>query len=329
MTTINRVSLSEMLEETGMPALGYSQPDNDRILVLEGLDRETEKTVLGHEFEHMSKGEEGPFWEVAIPAIASVAGGLLGAKGSKDAAKASERAQMEGIRAQEEATDLGLYMNLPGINTANVARSTLASLLGLNVPGVSTGGGGQQLTGGIPFQGGGALGNLNLGGGAAGNQFFSGRRGNILGQLQTPGTEPVDDLQAYLESTPGYQFQSQQGQKAILANARALGLGESGGTAAQLGDWVAQGVAGPAWTEHLNRLASLANTQQTQTAGSNVQLGGIGVADAFNRLGQSQAAGKFGASQAWGDAIGDLGSILGEVDWGDVFGSKSTSTASK
>ena len=78
MTTVTRVSLAEMINETGIPALGYSRPQDDEILLVDGLPKAQEREVLAHEAEHISKGEEGPFLKKLVSAAAPIVGGILG-----------------------------------------------------------------------------------------------------------------------------------------------------------------------------------------------------------------------------------------------------------
>lgn len=76
---VQYVSRSTMIDETGMDALGYTQPHKERILIQKGLDKDTEHEVRKHEWEHAKKGEEGPFWGAII-------GSVIGALGAKSAA---------------------------------------------------------------------------------------------------------------------------------------------------------------------------------------------------------------------------------------------------
>lgn len=137
---VKRVSLAEMLAETGTPALGYSQPQKNRILIQDGLPKSVHNEVMAHEWEHMSRGEEGPFaWvPAAIGAVGSIAGGILGSKGAEKAADTSAAASREATAENKRQFNLGLLasllLNAPAINTGNQARSRYAGLLGLNTP---------------------------------------------------------------------------------------------------------------------------------------------------------------------------------------------------
>ena len=89
MTQVKRVSLAEMLEETGTPALGYSKPQKNTIYIRDGMPKGLENEVMAHEYDHMSRGEEGPFDPISALAVGgSLVSGFLGAKGAKDAARA-------------------------------------------------------------------------------------------------------------------------------------------------------------------------------------------------------------------------------------------------
>jgi len=81
--------------------LGYSQPDNDRILLRKGMPNKLAKIVKAHEFEHIQNGEEGPFaWGAVLGGLAS---GLLGSHSSRKASSAQQR-------AAKEANELQKYM---------------------------------------------------------------------------------------------------------------------------------------------------------------------------------------------------------------------------
>jgi len=140
MTQVRRVSLPEMLAETGMPALGYSRPQDDEILLVEGLPKGVEREVLGHEAAHISKGQEGPFLGSVLKFAAPIVGGIIGSRGSKSAAKTSANAQREAAALASRDARLSLLtnilMNTPAINTGNAARSQLAGMLGVQSPAV-------------------------------------------------------------------------------------------------------------------------------------------------------------------------------------------------
>lgn len=77
MTQIQHISAKEMARRTGVRnALGYTYPDKNLILLRKGLKGKLKRTVLDHEMEHLSKGEEGPF------DLSSITGALAGSGGN-------------------------------------------------------------------------------------------------------------------------------------------------------------------------------------------------------------------------------------------------------
>lgn len=87
---VEYVSRSRMIDETGMDALGYTQPHKERILIQKGLDKDTEHEVRKHEWDHAKKGEEGPFW-------GPILGGLIGALGARSAADAQAQSTQSAL----------------------------------------------------------------------------------------------------------------------------------------------------------------------------------------------------------------------------------------
>jgi len=71
-----------------------------------------------------------------------------------------------------------------------------------------------------------------------------------------------NNLAMPLEQTPGYQWQQQQAQRAVLANAAANRNVNSGTTLRALQDR-AQGIAGTTYGDYMNRLAALSGIGQT------------------------------------------------------------------
>ena len=113
------------------------------------------------------------------------------------------------------------------------------------------------------------------------------------------------------QKTPGYDFQLQEGQKAIDRAASASGRLHSGATV-KAGQRFAQGLADQSYNNHLNRLASLAGAGQVATgtavnlgqsnanALSNLQLQkGNAQASSFNAIGGA-------ANNAFDNTIGGL-----------------------
>src|SRR5574343_236146 len=65
----------------------------------------------------------------------SLTGGLIGTDAASDAAKTSAKGAEAGIAEQRRQFDTTLQLQAPMINTGNAARSLLASIMGLSVPG--------------------------------------------------------------------------------------------------------------------------------------------------------------------------------------------------
>lgn len=95
---VQYVSRSKMIDETGMDALGYTQPHKERILIQKGLDKDTEHEVRKHEWEHAKKGEEGPFWGPLL-------GGLVSAIGARSAADAQSRSTQSALDFERQRYD--------------------------------------------------------------------------------------------------------------------------------------------------------------------------------------------------------------------------------
>jgi len=337
MTEVKRISLVDMIEETGMPALGYSRPQEDEILLVDGLPKPLEKEVMAHEHDHIAAGEEGPFIGALIGAGASLFGAKKAGDAAGDAAAASERGTMAGIaenrRQFDTSTLVNLLMNMPSINTGNVARSQLAGMLGLEVPGVDYGsyaglfnkgsGGGKSWSGnsdGTPGSDFKAWLNSKR------NQASGGGGSSGLGRafrgLEAPASQ-MTDPSAVIERTPGYEFVKNQGVKSIMNNSRALGLGKSGMTAGNVGEFVGNSVALPFYSDYMNRIASLAGAGTSTSANTSANIGAAATNSGAMNAGLMQNAadtrasgilGKAGAYQAGLNSIADVA--------GDYFGGK-------
>lgn len=144
---------------------------------------------------------------------------------------------------------------------------------------------------------------------------------DAFSQLSAPGSTavaPKDQLER-VANTPGYQFALDQGNKAIMGNASALGLRQAGVTAQDVGNFTAQGIAFPAFQDYMNRLTGLAGGAQTASTGLGNTVGQLGInngqiqAQLAQNAGNAQAAGALGQAGQWQKAIGGIGSILGDI----------------
>lgn len=132
--------------------------------------------------------------------------------------------------------------------------------------------------------------------------------------LTSPLLSPISVSEQTLQTTPGYQFNLQQGLKSVQNSAAARGLGVSG-AALKGADTYATGLADSTYqnqfnnaqtnqTNQFNRLLGL--TQLGQTSAAGVGSAGIttgqGVASSQLSGGQAAAAGTLGAGNALSSA---------------------------
>jgi hypothetical protein len=103
MTALRYVTKKQMIDETGMDTLGYAKPKNGLILIRKGLDKKTEHEVRAHEFEHIKKGEEGPFGIPGAIIGASLISGFMGGNAANKQAKVG-KSQVAESRRQFDIT---------------------------------------------------------------------------------------------------------------------------------------------------------------------------------------------------------------------------------
>lgn len=109
---------------------------------------------------------------------------------------------------------------------------------------------------------------------------------------------------AGFQQTPGYQFQLQQGQSAVNAQAGARGGLNSGATLQALSGFN-QGLANQEYGNYYNRLAGLVGVGSS-AAGNQAAAGqnyANGASNAIGAAGNAQAAGAIGQANAWTGAI--------------------------
>ena len=252
-----------------------------------------------------------------MPDVGSaVTGGsaLLGAFGSKKGADASVAGAQDAIAEQRRQFDTALALQMPVINTGNVARSQLASILGLTVPGDTT----------MPGASSGGVNDLiNVLQGANrpfGNVFLNRNLERL--KTQTPAAAPApaatpmsnDQVMDMISKYPGFQFAVDQARKASVAQASATGSSPiSGNVLTALQGDIAGRVAMPAFSDYTNRLASLAGAAQTASgqAGIMAQNTGANVGNLLQNAGDSRASGILGVTNS---VLGGLGGILDEIN---------------
>lgn len=136
---------------------------------------------------------------------------------------------------------------------------------------------------------------------------------------------PMTQQQAFdaFRATPGYQFQLDEGNKAIERGAAARGLRLSGGTLKGLQQY-GQGLADTTYGDYFNRLAGIAGTGQTATgmasslgqnyanqAGQNTMNANALAGNAWMQGGQARASGYTGMNNAFQGGINNMFSIFG------------------
>jgi hypothetical protein len=115
-----------------------------------------------------------------------------------------------------------------------------------------------------------------------------------------------------IEQTPGYQFSVDQAMNAIQHSAAARGTLLSGGLMKNLGSYIANSVAGPAYQQQVGNLYNLAGLGQnaaamTGNAGSQYANAATGL---YTGIGNAQAAGQVGAANAWNTGLGGVASAV-------------------
>lgn len=144
-----------------------------------------------------------------------------------------------------------------------------------------------------------------------------GSEAQLLGQA--PITSATSNgFNNYLNST-GYNFQMDQGQRAITGSAAAKGILNSGSTAKALTQY-GQGLAGGAFNNYLGQLNNL-NTQQSNTAAqginATVSAGSAGTSGGVAAGNNVQSGISSGAAQI-GGAVGS--GIAGFTNMNNFFG---------
>lgn len=127
----------------------------------------------------------------------------------------------------------------------------------------------------------------------------AGTLSDIYGFNGTGGPGSGVNWDAYM-NTPDYQFTLQQGQRALDMSAASKHLLNSGGMV-RAAQSFGQGLAGQQFGATIQRLMGMMN--MGQTSAQNMLQGGQGVANQFNMMGQTAAAGTMGAANPWVSAL--------------------------
>lgn len=266
---------------------------------------------------------------MCFTAIAGLAGGLLQSSSANKAAKAQTNAANRQIDFQQGVYDDQKGMFAPFVGAGTNALSAYLYDIGLG-PAPTIGGTAPEIstvtTGGQTISQG--YNTLGERGGPQGLQSLTAPQttpqtttynvgGNSFGTLEeaqawaNANPEGGTTYGGY-QASPGYQWQLEQGQKAIDGSAAARGNVFSSATLDRQ-QQMGQGLAAQDYGNHLARLMGVAgmgqnSVAQQATAAQNL---GAGVSNALGSIGNAQAAGAIGQGNAWGNALGNLGGWYG------------------
>lgn len=133
-------------------------------------------------------------------------------------------------------------------------------------------------------------------------------------------TGPAPDQQQVLQNQPGYQFQQQQGDKAVQQNLAARGLLQSGAAGKELTQF-GQGLASSYGQQYVGGLANLAGlgqtaTQSTAAAGQN-SANNISANQIY--AGNAMAQGQIGSANAIANGLQGLAGVYGNYSNGQYI----------
>ena len=247
MTTVKYVTKKEMVDQTGMDALGYAKPKNSLILLRKGMPKKLENEVRGHEAEHIRNGEEGPFLGVGGAILGgSIISGILGSKAAGKQSRASERSAAASTAEQRRQFDLQREDTAPyreaGVNALNTLQGEIGG--GRYTPGQFQYGG--QIPTNMPESN-----VLSAYRGATAPPEFS-YTGTVPTGAALPEYGDRGRFQFNMEADPGYQFARDEAIKATNRSAAAGGRFGSGNRLAEIADRVT-GVASQYANDIYNR----------------------------------------------------------------------------
>lgn len=229
---------------------------------------------------------------------------IIGAKkGAKVVGQASDAATAE----QRRQFDIAMGLSQPAIQSGNAAREQLMRLLGIAAPATPT----TTVSAAAPLvERGGLAGLLSQGlsdhfrrqnGGGLPQRIMSAqgldsdqpsRTGAPVSSTGAVSADPMD----VIRNTPGFQFQTEQGTRALNA-IRSAG-GSSGGDLIRDFTRFNQGVASDFYRDYANRLANIAGTGQTASTqvGNQAIVTGSDIAGSLMSAGEARASGITGAA---------------------------------
>ena len=248
---------------------------------------------------------------------AGLGSALIGGSSSRRAASQVAASSDAATAEQRRQFDIATGLMRPSIDAGNASRAQLMQLLGLG--GGAAGAGSSALgtrvgPGGFP--------RLDILSGYGGRTGFGPMARGAFDKM-TPnftaggtgvaaagGTASADPLDV-IRNTPGYEFQLEQGRRAINAN-RSAG-GTSGGELMKDFARFNQGVASNFYQDYANRLANLAGTGQTAAAnqGNLGMMFGQQVGNNLMNAGTARASGILGQGNAFGGFLEQIAGAIG------------------
>lgn len=257
-----------------------------------------------------------------IGAVGSIAVGALGSSGSRSAGSAAASADQAAIDEQRRQFDLTRGDTAAYRNIGSQAINQLGRIYGYNTNEPS-----QQQP--LTFEQWSAQ-----QGGGGGNALPSSRgtiriptpvnRGDLQGQYQTylrgfsqqgqPGTQRTAPDYSSFYASPDYNFRRTEGNRDIGSSFAARGGAASGNALRALDEYNSNLAAGE-FGNYFNRQAALAGIGQTGV-GQAAAAGGTASGNISRLLsdqGDARASGVAGSYDAWGNALNQLGGVVG--DW--------------
>jgi len=122
--------------------------------------------------------------------------------------------------------------------------------------------------------------------------------------IETPDNAEQLAAGSKFKETPGYQFQVQEGEKAVVNNMAALGMKNSGAAVKALTGF-RQGLADQTFGNYLNQLSGTAGMGQNQVNTTNaLSIGSANnQANTIQDAGAARASGYVGAANSWMNAL--------------------------
>lgn len=234
----------------------------------------------------------------AIVGGAALAGGVASGIGASKAADAQESAAKSAAGVQKYMFDESTRLSEPWREGGENALQALQYELGL---------------GELP---------MHLGGetrfGVGGDEFDTHEEAERHRRTLGEGAPSIEEIQsggfqyAGFQETPGYQFNLDEGQKAINRSLAARG-GLLSGNAVKEGMRFSQGLADQTYSNHLARLANVAGAggNVAQQQGATAIQTGQGIADARIQQGNARASGYAATGQAISGGFNQLAGMYG------------------